>query len=71
MHGEYNVKLWRLFIIRLVGIVWLGYALDDWRIVIRFPEEEKDFSVLQTVQPGTRAHPLSYSVCIDGAFPGH
>jgi hypothetical protein len=40
----------------------LRYGLDDRGIVVRFPTDARDFSLLLSAQIGYKAHPFSYSM---------
>jgi hypothetical protein len=48
----------------------LGQWLEGLRIMIPFPEGARDFSLLQSIQTCSGAHPISYSMCIRTSFPG-
>jgi hypothetical protein len=52
-----------------VGIV-SGYRLDDQMIGVRFPVWAGNFSLHHRVQTGSGAHPASYTIDIEGCFPG-
>jgi hypothetical protein len=42
----------------------------DWTDGIQFPPGAKDFSLLRSVQTGSGAHPVSYTMGSGGSFPG-
>jgi hypothetical protein len=52
-----------------VGIA-LGYGLDDWGSMVRFPAGAGNFSLNHRVQNGSGAHPASYAMGARGSFPG-
>lgn len=60
--------LWQLFIIQVVSHA-TRWTTDESPFDSR--QGENDVSLLQSVQPTSCARPPSYSVCIDGACPGH
>ena len=53
----------------IVGVV--ARQLADRVIVVPFPEVARDFSVLQSVQTSSVAHPASCSVGTGSSVPGH
>jgi hypothetical protein len=53
-----------------VGIVWLGYMLDDREIGIRFLAGARYFSLLLNVQTDSVAHPASYIMRTVSCFLG-
>jgi hypothetical protein len=47
----------------------LGYELDDWGSMVRFPAGAVNFSLHHRVQNGSGAYPASYPRDTRGSFP--
>jgi hypothetical protein len=53
-----------------VASMWLGYSLEEWGFVIWFPAGIRDFSLLQSIQTISGAHPASYWIDAGTLSPG-
>jgi hypothetical protein len=53
--------------VRGAGVA-LGYRLDDWGSTVRFPVGAGNFSLHNSVQTGSGAHPDSYPMGTRGSF---